>query len=233
MTLNRKILLVEPNWSLSQLIVRFLAQKNYQVEISNDFSSALKVFDQFQPELVMLDINLSDGLAYHLCESLRSRSNVFLMLLSSYTDIEHKKKAFESGVDDYLIKPFDLEELEYRIKALLRRQILETHFVSETLTFDNLTISPVARAVVVDDQYVPLTNLEFSLLQALALYPGRVWTREELFQQVWHSDFVGSPRIVDVHIKNLRQKLEDDSSCPRWIQTIRGVGYRFEASGLN
>jgi two-component system, OmpR family, response regulator len=230
---NRKILVVEPNRSLAQLIVHFFSQKNYQVELSSDIPSTLTIFDKFQPELAIVDVNLSDGLAYSLCESLRSRSNIFILLLSNDTDIESKKKAFESGVDDYLIKPFDLEELEYRVKALLKRQILELDRVPQTFNFSNLTISPEGREVVIDDRYVVLTNLEFALLQVLALYPGKVWTREELFQQVWRSELVGSIRTIDVHIKNLRQKLETDRSCKRWIQTVRGVGYRFEASEMN
>ena len=225
-----KIMVVDDDPAIRNLIVRFLSQKNYKVESARDGKSALEVFDQFSPDLVILDINLPDSLGYHLCEQMQSRTEVFILMLTSRADTIDKKEGFLKGADDYLTKPFDLEELEYRVQAILKRQRSVTTSEKQPLVFENLVIDPVRREVKLNDHLVMLTALEFDLLHFLASRPGRVWRREELIQQVWDYEYVGDQRVVDVHIGQIRKKLESDSSELSLIHTVRGVGYKFESS---
>lgn len=225
---SAKILVVDDDPAIRNLIFRFLNQKNYQLESAADGESALKIFEQFNPDLVILDVNLPDALGYNLCEEMQSRTDVFILMLTSRADAADKKEGFLKGADDYLTKPFDLLELEYRVKAILKRQRTVTTSEKQPLIFNGLEINPVRREVKINDRIVGLTALEFDLLHFLATRPGRVWRREELIQNVWDYEYVGDQRVVDVHIGQIRKKIEVDLSEPSYIQTVRGVGYKFE-----
>ncbi|HIK38616.1 MAG: response regulator transcription factor [Geminocystis sp.] len=232
-TTSAKILVVDDDVHIANLISRFLSQKKYQVESANDGQTAIEIFKKFQPDLVILDINLPDTLGYNLCAEMQKNSDVFILMLTSRTDLEDKKKGFLTGADDYLTKPFDLEELEFRVQAILRRRrnfpLKQTK--SKVLDFGRLSINPVTREVTVGGNPVVLTTLEFDLLYFLACNPNRVWTREELVAQVWQSTPMGDNRVVDVHIGQIRRKIEEDPSHPKFITTIRGVGYKFDYPG--
>ncbi|MGK7878431.1 MAG: response regulator transcription factor [Xenococcaceae cyanobacterium] len=230
---SAKILVVDDDPTIRNLILRFLSQKNYQMESAYDGKSALEIFDQFSPDLVILDVNLPDIVGYNLCEQMQSRTDVFILMLTSRTDVEDKKEGFLKGADDYLTKPFDLQELEYRVKAILKRKRVVTTSTKELLAFDNLVIDPVRREVKINNNLVLLTALEFDLLYCLASSPGRVWRRSELIGHVWDYDYVGDKRVVDVHIGQIRKKIETESSEPSFIQTVRGVGYKFQPSSQN
>ena len=225
---SAKILVVDDDPAIRNLIFRFLSQKNYQVESANDGQSALKMFDQFNPDLVILDVNLPDALGYNLCEDMQERTDVFILMLTSRSDAADKKEGFLKGADDYLTKPFDLQELEYRVKAILKRQRTVTASEKQPLMFNNMSIDPVRREVKINDELIILTALEFDLLHFLASRPGRVWRRDELIQNVWDYEYVGDQRVVDVHIGQIRKKIELDVAEPSFIQTVRGVGYKFE-----
>lgn len=225
---SAKILVVDDDPAIRNLIYRFLSQKNYQVESADDGQSALKLFDQFNPDLVILDVNLPDALGYNLCEDMQERTDVFILMLTSRSDAADKKEGFLKGADDYLTKPFDLQELEYRVKAILKRQRTVTASEKQPLIFNNMSIDPVRREVKIDGNLIVLTALEFDLLHFLASRPGRVWRRDELIQNVWDYEYVGDQRVVDVHIGQIRKKIEFDLSEPSFIQTVRGVGYKFE-----
>ncbi len=225
---SAKILVVDDDPAIRNLIFRFLSQKNYQVESANDGQSALKMFDQFNPDLVILDVNLPDALGYNLCEDMQERTDVFILMLTSRSDAADKKEGFLKGADDYLTKPFDLQELEFRVKAILKRQRTVTASEKQPLMFNNMSIDPVRREVKINDQLIILTALEFDLLHFLASRPGRVWRRDELIQNVWDYEYVGDQRVVDVHIGQIRKKIELDVAEPSFIQTVRGVGYKFE-----
>ncbi|MGK7937626.1 MAG: response regulator [Xenococcaceae cyanobacterium] len=225
---SAKILVVDDDPAIRNLIFRFLSQKNYQVESANDGQSALKMFDQFNPDLVILDVNLPDALGYNLCEDMQERTDVFILMLTSRSDAADKKEGFLKGADDYLTKPFDLQELEYRVKAILKRQRTVTASEKQPLIFNNMSIDPVRREVKINDELIILTALEFDLLHFLASRPGRVWRRDELIQNVWDYEYVGDQRVVDVHIGQIRKKIELDVAEPSFIQTVRGVGYKFE-----
>ena len=225
---SAKILVVDDDPAIRNLIFRFLSQKNYQVESADDGQSALKMFDQFNPDLVILDVNLPDALGYNLCEDMQERTDVFILMLTSRSDAADKKEGFLKGADDYLTKPFDLQELEYRVLAILKRQRTVTASEKQPLMFNNMSIDPVRREVKINDELIILTALEFDLLHFLASRPGRVWRRDELIQNVWDYEYVGDQRVVDVHIGQIRKKIELDIAEPSFIQTVRGVGYKFE-----
>lgn len=224
-----KILVVDDDPAVRNLIQRFLLKQNYQVESAEDGKTALSIFEKFNPDLVILDVNLPDVIGFNLCQEMQSRSGVFVLLLTSRTDEADKIRGFSKGADDYLTKPFGLGELEVRVAAILRRQQVVTNVEQQRLIFDKLTIDPVRREVLLDNELIPLTALEFDLLHFLASHPGRVWGRSELIQEVWDYEYVGDQRVVDVHIGQIRKKIEIDPSQATLIQTIRGVGYKFES----
>ena len=223
-----KVLVVDDDSAVRNLIQRFLLQQNYQVESAEDGKMALAVFEQFNPDLVILDVNLPDVVGFNLCQEMQNRSGVFVLLLTSRTDEADKIRGFSKGADDYLTKPFGLGELEVRVGAILRRQRVVANTEQQRLVFEKLIIDSVRREVMVNNETIPLTALEFELLHFLASHPGRVWRRTELIQQVWDYEYVGDQRVVDVHIGQIRKKIEIDPTQSTLIQTIRGVGYKFE-----
>jgi DNA-binding response OmpR family regulator len=226
---SAKILVVDDDPAVRNLIQRFLIKQNYQVEAAEDGKTALTLFEQFNPDLVILDVNLPDVIGFNLCQEMQSRNGVFVLMLTSRVDEADKIRGFSKGADDYLTKPFGLGELEVRVAAILRRQRIVTVAEQKRLIFEKLVIDPVRREVTLNNQPIPLTALEFDLLYFLASHPGRVWRRTELIQEVWDYEYVGDQRVVDVHIGQIRKKIEIDASQPVLIQTVRGVGYKFES----
>jgi DNA-binding response OmpR family regulator len=224
-----KILVVDDESAIRNLIYRFLGKQDYLVESAEDGKSALAMFESFNPDLVILDVNLPDVTGYSLCQEMQTRTNVFILMLTSRTDESDKVRAFSQGADDYITKPFSLVELGARIGAILKRQRTVITAEQQCLVFSNLVIDPVRREVKLNEDLVPLTALEFDLLHFLASNPGRVWRRSDLIQQVWDYEYVGDQRVVDVHIGQIRKKIEIDTSQPALIQTVRGVGYKFES----
>lgn len=223
-----KILVVDDDPAIRNLIYRFLSKQGYQMDSAEDGKGALAVFEQANPDLVILDVNLPDANGYDLCKEMQARTGVFVLMLTSRTDEADKIRGFNQGADDYLTKPFSLGELEVRVGAILKRQRPVTAAEQQRLTFSKLSIDPVRREVTLNSEMVPLTALEFDLLHFLASHPGRVWRRAELIQKVWDYEYVGDQRVVDVHIGQIRKKIEIDTTQPALIQTVRGVGYKFE-----
>lgn len=225
---SAKILVVDDDPAVRNLVFRFLSKQDYEVESAEDGKNALAAFEQFNPDLVVLDVNLPDANGYDLCKEMQTRTGVFILMLTSRSDEADKIRGFSQGADDYLTKPFSLGELEVRVGAILKRQRPVTTAEQQRLTFNSLEIDPVRREVTLEQQAVPLTALEFDLLHFLASHPGRVWRRAELIQKVWDYEYVGDQRVVDVHIGQIRKKIEQDTTQPAMIQTVRGVGYKFE-----
>jgi DNA-binding response OmpR family regulator len=225
-----KILVVDDDPAVRNLIQRFLLKQNYQVESAEDGRTGLSMFEQFHPDLVILDVNLPDLIGFNLCQDMQSRSGVFVLLLTSRTDEGDKIRGFSKGADDYLTKPFGLGELEVRVAAILRRQRVVTNVEQQRLVFDKLTIDSTRREVILSNEPIPVTSLEFDLLYFLASHPARVWRRSELIQEVWDYEYVGDQRVVDVHIGQIRKKIEIDPTQSTLIHTIRGVGYKFECT---
>jgi two-component system, OmpR family, response regulator len=224
-----KILVVDDDPSIRTLIHRFLSKQNYQMESAEDGKTAMAIFEQFNPDLVILDVNLPDATGYTLCQEMQDQTGVFVLMLTSRSDEADKIRGFSQGADDYLTKPFSLGELEVRVGAILKRQRPVTTAEQQRLKFNNLMIDPVRREVMLDGGLITLTALEFDLLHFLASNPGRVWRRAELIQKVWDYEYVGDQRVVDVHIGQIRKKIEIDTTQPALIQTVRGVGYKFES----
>jgi DNA-binding response OmpR family regulator len=228
-----KILVIDDDPAVRNLIQRFLLKQNYQVESAEDGKTGLSMFEQFNPDLVILDVNLPDVIGFNLCQEMQSRSGVFVLLLTSRTDEADKIRGFSKGADDYLTKPFGLGELEVRVAAILRRQRIVTNAEQQRLIFDKLTIDSIGREVMLNSEPILLTALEFDLLYFLASHPARVWRRSELIQKVWDYEYVGDQRVVDVHIGQIRKKIEIDPTQSTLIHTIRGVGYKFECATSN
>lgn len=221
-----KILVVDDDIHINSLITRFLQKRQYDVEFAHDGKTGRKKFESFQPDLVILDINLPDTLGYNLCQEMQGDRDVFVLMLTSRGDVEDKKKGFLLGADDYLTKPFDLEELEFRIQAILRRRRVSTSNKTEILHVGDILINPKTREVKIDEELINLTSLEFDLLFFLASHPHRVWTRDDLVYNVWHNNPIGDNRVVDVHIGQIRRKIEIKPH-QSYITTIRRVGYKF------
>ncbi|MEG4023608.1 response regulator transcription factor [Microcoleus sp. S13C4] len=223
-----KILVVDDDPAIRNLIHRFLSQQGYQVESGQDGQTGLELFEQLNPDLVVLDVNLPDTTGYKLCQEMQRRTGVFVLMLTSRTDEADKMKGFAEGADDYITKPFSLVEIGARVAAILKRKRIVTPAEQQSLTFGELLIDPVRREVILGSQIVALTALEFDLLYCLASKPGRVWRRSELLHEVWDYEYVGADRVVDVHIGQIRRKIELDPNQLPMIQTVRGVGYKFE-----
>ena len=223
-----KILVVDDDPAIRNLIHRFLSQQGYQVESGQDGQTGLELFEQLNPDLVVLDVNLPDTTGYKLCQEMQRRTGVFVLMLTSRTDEADKMKGFAEGADDYITKPFSLVEIGARVAAILKRKRIVTPTQQQSLTFGELLIDPVRREVILGNQILPLTALEFDLLYCLASKPGRVWRRSELLHEVWDYEYVGADRVVDVHIGQIRRKIEPDGTQISMIQTVRGVGYKFE-----
>jgi DNA-binding response OmpR family regulator len=220
-----KILVVDDDPAIRNLISRYLSQQDYQVETASDGHSALERFEQFNPDLVVLDLNLPDTTGLALCREMQGRTSVFILMLTSEKD---PKLGLKEGADDFVTKPFDLEELNLRIKAILKRQRNPVDTQPKNLVYGDLSIDPNRREVYIRGELIALSALEFDLLYCLARKPGRVWRRAELLQEVWDYEYEGEQRVVDVHIGQIRKKIEPDADQPSFIKTIRGVGYMFD-----
>lgn len=224
---NHKILVVDDDFGVRNLIYRYLGRK-YQIESAADGKTALSLFEQLNPALVILDWNLPDISGYQLCQEMQSRTNVLVMMLTSRNAEEDKIKMISAGADDFMTKPFSLAEVEVRVEALLRRIRSINPSPVQRLVFNQLAINPEGREVTINDKPLNLTALEFNILHFLASHPGQAWSRPQLIQKIWGCEYVGDGRVVDVHIGQLRKKLEVDSNVPEFIKTVRGYGYKFE-----
>lgn len=229
------ILIVEDEPVLLETLEYNLKREGYQVLTATDGWTAVETFRQESPDLVILDVMLPDIDGFEVCRILRRESTVPILMLTARTDEVDKVVGLEVGADDYVTKPFSMRELLARVKALLRRERMLREELSaervagrERLVLGDLVIDDASRTVYLRGEAVPLKPKEYDLLLFLARHRGMVLSRELILERVWGWDFVGGSRTVDVHIRWLREKLEDDPSAPTRIVTVRGVGYRFE-----
>jgi DNA-binding response OmpR family regulator len=222
------ILLVDDEESVQKLLAYPLERDGYRVVQARDGEEALRRFEELPVDLVVLDLMLPklDGL--EVCKRLRAASSVPIIMLTARDDELDKVLGLELGADDYITKPFSIREFRSRVRAVLRRAMApRQERTSEAIEVDGLRIDSARRSVAVDSQPVQLTYVEFELLRTLASNPGRVYTREMLLDALWGDHAYREPRTIDVHIRHLREKLEQDPREPRFIFTVRGVGYRF------
>ncbi len=224
------ILLVDDEESVQKLLTYPLERDGYRVVHASDGEEALARFNVERVDLVVLDVMLPklDGL--EVCKRLRARSTVPIVMLTARGDELDKVLGLELGADDYITKPFSIREFRSRVRALLRRAgtpRAELREEEQPITVGGLRIDPARRTVEADGVAVQLTYVEFELLRALALRPGRVFSRQALLEALWGGSDYREPRTIDVHVRHLREKLERDPADPRYILTVRGVGYRF------
>lgn len=226
-----KILVVDDDSAIRNLILGFFSQKNYQVESAKDGETALRLFEQYNPDLVILDVILPDIIGYTVCQRMKeSRKSVLVIIVTSLTDVEHHVTGLELA-DAYVTKPFHLPVLEKQVQALwrlLQPPVTITERQRQPLVFEKLVIDPMHCEVTLGNQVVSLTPLEFELLYCLAKHPKQPWKRDWLLREVWGDEFVGELRVVDVHLDQIRRKIEPNPSQPSLIQTVPGFGYKFE-----
>jgi len=205
-----------------------LRREGFDVKSVGDGSIALQEILAFQPDLVVLDIMLPGMSGLEICRRLRAQSAIPVIMLTARGEEIDRVLGLEVGADDYLPKPFSFRELLARIRSILRRVELDRQVAqTQAVTLGNLTLDPVARRVFKGDQELQLSAREFDLLSNLMKNAGRALSREELLTEVWGSDWIGDQRTLDVHVRWLRLKVEDDPASPKYIQTVRGHGYRF------
>lgn len=222
------ILVVDDEPVIMESLAYSLRREGYEVTVSPNGLEALELFDKIHPDLVVLDIMLPgiDGL--EVCRRLRARSSVPIIMLTARGDEVDRILGLEIGADDYLPKPFSFRELLARIHSVVRRVELDTQIEEQgIIKIGDLVQDPVARRVQKNEQDVQLSAREFDLLDFLMRQAGRACSRQELLNKVWGEDWSGDPRTLEVHIRWLRLKVEDDPTNPIYIQTVRGYGYRF------
>ncbi len=222
-----RILLVDDEPDLRQMVRRYLQAEGFDVADVADGESALAQLRKTTPDLILLDIGMPDMDGFTVLQEVRKTSEVPVIMLTARSEEIDRVMGLTMGADDYLTKPFSPRELVARIRAVLRRGRIDRSNVNERFEFQGLILDPTRRQVLVDSDEVDLSALEFDLLTALASAPGRVFTRAQLLERVWGWDYFGDERVVDVHIGNLRKAIRDDATDPRFIGTVRGVGYKF------
>jgi len=227
------VLVVDDERAIVGLVAGYLAQEGYRVARAHDGRAALDLARREPPDIVVLDLMLPEVDGLEVCRQLRTFADPYVIMLTARADEVDKLIGLAVGADDYLTKPFSPRELVARIKAMLRRPCGGgggTTFPAPARRFGDLTVDAEAHEVRVDGETLALTPLEFALVRLLSAHPRRVFTREQLLDQVWGDDFYGDDHVVDVHISNLRRKLEADPAEPAYVETVRGAGYRWGPS---
>ncbi len=228
-TTTRTVLVVDDEEKIRNLVASYLRSEGFDVLTVDDGQAAVDAVRRHQPDLVVLDVRMPGLDGIEALREIRTFSDVYVIMLTALAEETDKLIGLSVGADDYLAKPFSPRELVARVKVVLRRSRGQREPTDEVLTFSEIRVDRSRREVIVDQATVSVTTLEFDLLTALAAQPGRVFSRSQLLEAVWGWDFVGDDRVVDVHIRNLRRALGDSASEPRFIGTVRGVGYRFVA----
>jgi DNA-binding response OmpR family regulator len=226
---SARILLVDDEQSIQTLLSYPLRKDGYHVTSALDGGEALQRFEEGRFDLVILDLMLPRLDGVEVCRQLRSRSQVPIIMLTAKGSETDKVAGLEVGADDYITKPFSMREFRSRVKAALRRSRMGGEAVDDgAIESGDLTIDFDRRMVTLQEEEIRVTYVEFEILGALARSPGRVLTRETLLEHVWGDSEYRDPRTVDVHIRHLREKLEQDPKLPEFLFTVRGVGYRFK-----
>ena len=229
MVTKQKILIVDDDNNIAELISLYLTKECFETRIVNDGEQALKDFASFQPDLILLDLMLPGIDGYQVCREIRHTSDVPIIMLSAKGEVFDKVLGLELGADDYMIKPFDSKELVARVKAVLRRfQPSRTDEVptAKIVQYPDLIINQSNYSVIYQGNSIDMPPKELELLYFLASSPNQVFTREQLLDHIWGYEYIGDTRTVDVHIKRLREKIKDH---PSWsISTVWGIGYKFE-----
>ena len=235
---GQTVLVVEDEASIAELVRLYLAEAGARVLLAADGQAGITVFERERPDLLILDLMLPGMDGWELCRRIREIASTPILMLTALQTEDDRVRGFDLGADDYVTKPFSPRELVRRVRAILRRaaapgtpSMAAPSSAPARMEFPGLVILPSRRRIEAGGREAELTAKEFDLLVALASAPDRVFSRQELFSQVWGFDYLGDTRTVDVHVGTLRKKIERDPSNPDYIQTVRGVGYRFDATG--
>ena len=223
------VLVIEDEESFVEALVVGLKREGFLVTVGRDGIEGLQLFDKVRPDLILLDLWLPKKTGIDVCREIRARSRVPIIMVTAKSSEIDTVVGLEVGADDYVTKPFRLRELVARMRAVMRRAPGdEANDLGETIEVDGLSLDPERHEVHLCGDLVPLPLKEFELLELLMGNAGRVLTRETLIDRIWGSNYVGDTKTLDVHIKRLRAKVEDDPSRPARITTVRGLGYKFE-----
>ena len=231
---KQRILIVDDDYNIAELISLYLTKECFETKIVGDGEEALRVFPEFQPNLILLDLMLPGIDGYQVCRELRSTSQVPIIMLSAKGEIFDKVLGLELCADDYMIKPFDSKELVARVKAVLRRYQLPVQKPASSVTeqhgnfveYPDLIVNLTNYSVIYNGHSIELPPKELELLYFLASSPNQVFTREQLLDHIWGYEYIGDTRTVDVHIKRLREKIKGND---KWaLTTVWGIGYKFE-----
>ena len=241
MAAKQKILIVDDDTNIAELISLYLTKECFETRMVEDGEEAIKAFEEFQPNLILLDLMLPGMDGYEVCRTIRKTSAVPIIMLSAKGEIFDKVLGLELGADDYMIKPFDSKELVARVKAVLRRfqpvqeepaqagaaaNLAPNAQTGEYVEYPDLLVNLTNYSVTYMGQNVEMPPKELELLYFLASHPNQVFTREQLLDHIWGYEYIGDTRTVDVHVKRLREKIKDREN---WrIFTVWGIGYKFE-----
>ena len=233
---KQKVLIVDDDSNIADLISLYLMKECYETRIVGDGEAALAAVSAFEPDLILLDLMLPGMDGYQVCREVRSSKDTPIIMLSAKGEIFDKVLGLEMGADDYMEKPFDSKELVARVKAVLRRYHKQQNVAvaksnDKIVAYPDLTINLTNYSVTYMGEPIDMPPKELELLYCLASNPGRVFTREQLLDQIWGYEYVGDTRTVDVHIKRIREKLHDNENFK--ISTIWGIGYKFETSAVS
>jgi two-component system response regulator RegX3 len=223
------VLLVEDESSIAEPFARALEREGFSPVVAPTAAAARELFTSRRPNIVLLDLSLPDGDGRSLCREWRRDSHVPIIMLTARGTETDRVVGLELGADDYVVKPFSAAEVAARIRAVLRRAAPDRATQPERATVGELTIDQATRSATLAGDELGLTRKEFDLLARLAREPGMVVSREDLMSDVWDENWFGSTKTLDVHIGFLRRKLGDDAAAPRYLRTVRGVGFRLAA----
>ena len=234
MVAKTKILIVDDDNNIAELISLYLTKECYDTMIVNDGEEALAAFEQYNPNMILLDLMLPGIDGYQVCREIRAKSNVPIIMLSAKGEIFDKVLGLELGADDYIMKPFESKELVARVKAVLRRfQPVKPPAAAtpaapsaKCVEYPDLTVNLSNYSVIYNGKQVDMPPKELELLYFLASSPNQVFTREQLLDNIWGYEYIGDTRTVDVHVKRLREKIKDHSAWQ--LATVWGIGYKFE-----
>jgi DNA-binding response OmpR family regulator len=226
--MSDRILVVEDESIVAEVVERFLRREGYETMVVGDGRQALSALGNFIPDLIVLDVMLPEVDGLEVCRQVRSRGETPIIMLTARGEETDKVLGLGLGADDYVTKPFSPRELAARVQAVLRRAKSQPGADAEILRFGPLRINARTRVVDADGVDLRLTAREFDLLLYLARNSGQVFSRDQLLDAVWDYDFAGDPGTVTVHMRRLREKIEEDPARPRYLKTVWGVGYKFE-----
>lgn len=242
MATKQKVLIVDDDSNIAELISLYLTKECFETRMVEDGEEAIKAFEEFQPNLILLDLMLPGTDGYEVCRTVRKTSSVPIIMLSAKGEVFDKVLGLELGADDYMIKPFDSKELVARVKAVLRRfqsvkeeaaesspAMAPNAQTGEYVEYPDLLVNLTNYAVTYLGRTVEMPPKELELLYFLASHPNQVFTREQLLDHIWGYEYVGDTRTVDVHVKRLREKIKDRENWS--IATVWGIGYKFEVKG--